>query len=305
MIELHDLSKTYRSLLRSRTVQALEDFTLTVHRGEVVGIAGPNGAGKSTLISLLLGFLNPTDGRAQIDGRAPRAYIEQHGAAYLAELVAIPPKWTVESTLRRGAALAGIPKADIRSRVEWTLERLDLDSQRTKKVHQLSKGNVQRLGLAQALIGDHDLVILDEPTYGLDPVWTQRFRGIVQELRRPTRTILIASHNLDELERLADRAIILHRGRVQRIVGPGNTTASDHSADYRIKLAAPFAALQEILPHAMPVEGRPDEWRIHGDLGVVNEALGTLLGAGVLVASFAPEESRLENEFRIAMGSGR
>lgn len=307
MIELHGLSKMYRSLLRTRTVQAVDDLTLTAARGEVLGIAGPNGAGKSTLISLLLGLLRPSRGTAKIDGLAPRAFIERYGVGYLAELVAVPPKWSVAQTLRRCATLSDVPGAAVETRVEEQLRAFDLDGQRDKRAHQLSKGNLQRLGIAQALIGDHDLLIFDEPTYGLDPVWTQQFRGVVHGLRRPNRTILIASHNLDELERLADRVVILHRGRVERIVNPGGLHPSAASATYRLKLAttADASVITSIVPHAEPVEGRPGEWRLRGELGALNHEIRKLFDAGIVIASFAPEESRLESEFRLAMGSGR
>jgi len=303
MIKIQNLSKTYRSLVTRRSVAALDDVSFTVAPGEVIGIAGPNGAGKSTLISLLLGFLHPTAGTTRIGGLAPRAYVERYGVAYLAELVAIPPKWTVQSTLERMASLGGVPTTERRMRVELLLERLDLSSQRAKQVYQLSKGNRQRLGLAQALITDRDLVVLDEPTYGLDPVWTQRFRELVQELRRPTRTMLIASHNLDELERLADRVLILHRGRVERVFGPGNGIVSSDEIEYRIKLAGRVDAIGTWLPNAEPVEGRPGEWRVRGDVATLNAALAELIESGASIVSFAPEQSRLESEFRIAMES--
>ncbi len=302
MLELHSLSKTYRSHFGTRVIPALDNLTLSVRPGEVVGIAGPNGAGKSTLISLLLGFLRPTQGTVRIGGLEPRAYAERYGVAYLAELVAIPPRWTVESAVRRCAVLAGVPRDKIKGRVEALLDQLDLAGQRRKQVRQLSKGNLQRLGLAQALVGDHELIVLDEPTYGLDPIWTQRFRDIVRDLRRPTRTILIASHNLDELERLADRVVILHRGRAERVVDHSSNVTSERIVSYRLKLAATDAALHHIMPDAIPIEGRPGEWRLEGELTTLNRRLGQLLEANMTIVSFGPEESRLENAFRLAMG---
>ena len=107
MIELSGVSKTYRSLIRQRTVRALDDLTLSIGRGEVVGIAGPNGAGKSTLISLLVGFLHPTAGSVRVGGLPPRAWVERHGVSYLTELVALPPRWTVDETLTRRAPQGG------------------------------------------------------------------------------------------------------------------------------------------------------------------------------------------------------
>ena len=217
MIELRDVSRVYRSPL-GRPIRAVEGFSLTVARGEVVGLAGPNGAGKSTLINILLGYLNPTSGSATIAGRAPREYIEANGVGYLSELVAIPPSWTVRSALARYAVLAGLANSEIQSRVTQLIALLGLEEHERKRVRQLSKGTSQRLGLAQALLGDSDVLILDEPAHGLDPTWTLRFRDLMSELRRPDRAVLLVSHDLDELERTADRVAIMHRGRLARMV---------------------------------------------------------------------------------------
>jgi ABC-2 type transport system ATP-binding protein len=265
-------------------------------------VAGPNGAGKTTLISLLLGHLHPSRGRVRVDDLAPRDWVERHGAGYQAELIAIPGRWTVDSALRRYAALAGVPRARIDDRVEALLTEFGLADQRGKRVRELSKGNLQRLGLAQALAGDSDLLVLDEPTHGLDPLWTQRFRDVVRALRRPSRLILIASHNLDELERLADRVLILHQGRVERVVLAGAGPAASTDVVYRLALAAPHSALGQAFPQAAAVTGRSAEWVVRGDLATLNLGLAHLLGAGAVITAFAPEQSRLESEFRAAVG---
>ncbi|HET7599162.1 MAG TPA: ABC transporter ATP-binding protein [Gemmatimonadales bacterium] len=307
MIELQGLSKTYRGAAAGRPVPALDDVSVRLHAGEVVGIAGPNGAGKSTLLSLLLGFLRPTRGTARVAALPPREYVERHGAAYLAELPALPPRWTVESTLARGAALAGVPAGARRGRIELMLESLGLAEQRSRQVRQLSKGNLQRLGLAQALVGDSDFVVLDEPTHGLDPVWTQRFRDLVRDLRRPGRLLLIASHNLDELERVADRVLILNQGRLDRVVDVGaaaGATAAAAPVTYRLVLAEPHSALAELFPDAVSIEGRLAEWRISGPLAELNRKLASLVARNATIVAFAPERGRLESEFRAALGGG-
>jgi ABC-type multidrug transport system ATPase subunit len=299
VIELQGVSKLYVSLVRRLRVQALTDLTLTIHRGEVFGIAGPNGAGKSTLLSILLGYLHPSSGVATIDRQRPRHFIENHGVSYLTELVAIPPRWTTESALRRFAAMSDMPGPLAKKRVEYSMESLGLDEHRKKQIRQLSKGNLQRVGIAQALIADSDLVIFDEPTHGLDPVWTQKFRDIVNDLRRPSRTIIIASHNLDELERLTDRVGILSQGRLQRIVAAGG---SHTGGEYRLALAQPSARLLEIFPEAEPLEGRVHEWRVSGDIDDLNRRLRLLLNDEVRLTAFYPEQSRLESEFHAAVG---
>ncbi len=299
MIALQGVSKTYRGWGRRNPVHALDGLTLAVERGEIFGIAGPNGAGKSTMLSILLGYIRPTAGTALIDGRPPRAYAESAGISYLTELVSIPPYWRLESALERFATLEGLSGSERRVRVSEAIDQMGLDEHRRKQVRHLSKGNLQRLGVAQALLGERDLVILDEPTHGLDPVWMLRFRAIVARLRRPSRTILIASHNLDELERITDRVAILGQGKLQRVVASGG---GETGGAYRLALTADHPALAEVFPAAVRVEGRAREFRVEGDLAALNGALQRLLAAGAQVAAFYPERSGLEAEFHSAVG---
>ena len=301
MIVFDQVGKRYRSW-RGREVRALDDFSLEIATGEVFGLAGPNGAGKSTLISLLLGFLGPSTGTLQIDGLAPRRYVERHGVSYLSELVNIPPTWRVTSALRRYAILAGLPAHAVDGRVESMLETLGLDEHRTKRVRQLSKGNLQRLGLAQALLGEERVIVLDEPTHGLDPVWTQRFRDVVDRLRRPDRVILIASHNLDELARLADRVAIIDRGRLQRVVDVrANERTVTEGAPYRIVVAASDTRVDDVFPGAREVASGEFEIRALS-LEDINAGLVRLMQGGALVRAVYPVHSPLEQQFREAVG---
>lgn len=302
MIHFEAASKSYVSLVRRRRVDALADFSMEMHRGEVVGIAGPNGAGKSTLISLMMGFLQPSSGRVRIDGATPRGYVESRGVGYLTELVNLPPRWKVPHTLQRMAALSGVPAADRQTAVNAMIARLGLGEHAAKQVRQLSKGNLQRLGLGQALLGDFDIVVLDEPTHGLDPLWTQRFRDVVAELRRPDRLVVIASHNLDELELLADRVAILNHGRLQRVVEHGGASTEAALMAWRVT----FEGRPDIAAHfagAVEVPGRPGTWRITASRPDLSAGLGALLTGGAILVECAPEESRLETEFRAAVST--
>ena len=300
VIEFKNVGKTYKSLL-GNSVKAVEEFSLVVRAGEILGIAGPNGAGKSTLIAMMLGYLRPTTGTVEIDGSSPRQYVERNGVGYLSELVAIPPKWRAQTALVRYATLAGIPETEIPQRVEHVIDLLGLAEHRDKKVKALSKGNLQRLGLAQALLRDEKILVLDEPTHGLDPLWTQRFRDIVDDLRRPDRTILIASHNLDELQRLADRVAIIDRGRLQRLVSTGYEQAAPAQTRFRIAVASGHDLVRAAFPEAE--EAGRDEYdvTVHS-LQELNAVLGDLIGKGVLIASVVPERSVLEQQFREAVG---
>lgn len=264
------------------------------------GLAGPNGAGKSTLISLLLGYLEPTDGTVRISGMTPRAFIERNGIGYLSELIAIPPRWKLEQALQRYGILAGVPTDQLQARTEQVIELMGLDEQRGKRVKQLSKGNLQRLGLGQSLLREEQVIILDEPTHGLDPVWTQRFRDVVEALRRPGRAIFIASHNLDELQRLADRVAIIDHGELQRVVEPRGLQGAA-ATPYIISVVGDEANVRSVFAHA---ESRGDgEYELPSlELAALNAGVAMLLQSGVLVRSLRPAHSVLEQHFREAVG---
>lgn len=296
MIAFDSVSKTYTSLFRP-PVRAVEEFTLTIERGEIMGLAGPNGAGKSTLISLLLGYLPPSAGRVTIADSTPRPYIERNGIGYLSELITLNPQWTLDGALERLAMLAGLPDSLARERVEAVIEELGIGEHRGKKLKALSKGNLQRLGLAQALLRDEQVLILDEPTHGLDPVWTQRFRDLVQRLRSPERTMLIASHNLDELERLCDRVAIIDRGRLQRVVDTRRSTSREVARSYHLAVAHGAEHVPAVFPEAASLGDGQFEIP-GGSASILNQRLAALLERGVLITALVPAHSGLEAQFR-------
>jgi ABC-type multidrug transport system ATPase subunit len=299
VIEFDNVTKIYRPPL-GRAVRAVEDFSLRIQPGEVLGLAGPNGAGKSTLIALVLGYLHPTSGRVSIDGRPPRQYVERFGIGYLSELVAITPHWTLEGALTRFALLAGISDRELRARIERVIARLGLEEHRAKKVKHLSKGNLQRLGLAQALLRDEAIMIFDEPTHGLDPVWTQNFRELVDHLRHPDRVLFVASHNLDELERIADRVVIIDHGRLRRTVEMRRPDAHTIASRYRLGVAEG----QEHVAGVFPDARRLGDWHFEiraRDTRSLNEALAALIARGARITELTPAYAGLERHFREAV----
>jgi ABC-2 type transport system ATP-binding protein len=213
MIELKDIVKEY-GWRPGRRVRALDGISLRVPAGSALGIVGPNGAGKSTLIRLLLGYLRPTSGEARVGGMEPRAYVQHHGIGYVPEEVAIPPRWTVRRALEAYAALGEV--AGPHEAVDRTLERFELDPLAGRRVGALSKGNRQRLAIAQAFLAERRILLLDEPLNGLDPLWIVRMRALLEEWRTadPARVLIVVSHNLAELERAVDRAAVLVGGRI-------------------------------------------------------------------------------------------
>jgi ABC-2 type transport system ATP-binding protein len=266
MIHLRDVVKEYGGLLsraRRETSRALDGVTLHVPHGAAVGLVGPNGAGKSTLIRLLLGYLRPRRGTVTIDGLPPRLYAERYGIAYVPDAVAIPEGWTVRQALETYAALGEVP--DPHARIERELERLGLAPVAGRRVAALSRGNRQRLAIAQAFLGERRLMILDEATDGLDPVWVVRVRAMLAEWRAadPRRVLLFASHDLDEVERVCDRAVMFRAGRIHDTF---ETRTAAEARTVRMEVAGPDsdARVRDAFPEASRpwlVSPAPTAWR--------------------------------------------
>ena len=291
MIELQDVTRVYGA--RAARVRALDGITLAIGPG-VTAVVGPNGAGKTTLLGLILGFLKPTGGTLTIGGRAPRQWIRDHGAAHLPERFRLPPEWTVGGALRGLAGLDGIPPAEAGDRVRATLDRLGLADHERRPIGALSRGMNQRLGLAQALLADRALVVLDEPTEGLDPLWRVRFREIVADLAREERTVVLASHELPEVERIADRVILLREGRVQEVVELRG--ASDGPLRFTLDVDADDDALRAAFPGF-----RRDEGRVVvtvADARELSDRLAALLSRGATLRAVAPAGAGLEERVR-------
>lgn len=299
LIVFEQVSKTYRTLF-GRRVDAVASVSFSIGAGEVVGIAGPNGAGKSTLIALLLGLFAPTEGGVTVDGQTPRHFAERVGFGYLPELIPLNPLWRADEALTRLAVLAGVPAASVRGTVDDVVERVGLTEHRRKRCKQLSKGNLQKVGLAQSLLRDEQVYVFDEPTHGLDPVWSQQFREIIQQLRRPDRAMLVASHNLDELERICDRVVIIDRGRIQRIVDLRAAAETAEKFAYRVRVSAGASALIAVFTGAK--ETSPGDVLVPAlDLVTLNRGLARAIAEGAIISAVQPERSALEREFHAAV----
>jgi ABC-type multidrug transport system ATPase subunit len=215
------------------------------------------------------------------------------------ELMALPMHWTAENALTRLAVLAGVTGDRVRAEVGRVIDTLAIGEHRRKRLKVLSKGNLQRVGLAQALLAETRVVIFDEPTHGLDPVWTQRFREIVDVLKRGDRTIVIASHNLDELERLADRVAIIDRGRIQKVVTVSGVASSALMA-YRVRAVFGGDVLVGRFPGAT-VGANGDIEIPPVDVATLNAGLLGAIQAGAVISAVIPRESALEQAFHSAV----
>lgn len=225
MIEVHNLTKRYARH------EAVRDITFSVKRGEIVGFLGPNGAGKTTTLRMLTGYLPPTSGSARIAGfDIFRQSIEaRRKIGYMPENVPLYEDMRVREYLKFRAQLKGLGGGDTRRRVGDVLETCGLQSVRRKMIKTLSKGYRQRVGLADALVHDPELLILDEPTNGLDPNQIRQIRELIRHLGQ-SHTVLISTHILHEVEMTCNRVIIIDNGKIKAADAPANLTQQMRAA---------------------------------------------------------------------------
>jgi len=217
VIETVQLTKIFRDFWMRPKVKALDTVDLQVYRGEIFGLLGPNGSGKSTLVKILLGLLFPTSGRAAMFGRDPRNIRIKDRIGYMPEESYLYRFLNAEETLNFYGRLFNLPARERQHRVQLLLDMVGLTRQRKRPIVEYSKGMARRIGLAQALINDPDIVVLDEPTTGLDPIGTREIKDLILELRERGKTVLLCSHLLADVEDVCDRVGILYGGRVRRL----------------------------------------------------------------------------------------
>jgi len=208
------LDKVFKDFWLRNQTKALDALDLVVHEREVFGLLGPNGSGKSTAIKIILGLLKPTRGRVAVFDKPPDHVATKKRIGYLPEESYLYPFLNARETLEYYAKLFGIDAVARRSRIDELLEMVGLTHAQHRPVREYSKGMQRRIGLAQALINDPDLLILDEPTTGLDPIGTRQVKDLIIELGRRGKTIILSSHLLSDVEDVVDRMVILYGGKI-------------------------------------------------------------------------------------------
>lgn len=217
-IDVQQLSKTYREgLIVPRIHPALKNVSLEVKAGEVFGLLGPNGAGKTTLIKVLLGILHPTNGIAQVLRQPAGSKAARRKIGYLPENLVFPRHHTGRSALYFYGRLSEMTDAQIAAREQELFDLVSLQGRQNEAVRRYSKGMRQRLGLAQAMLHDPDLLILDEPTDGLDPMGRSQIRDVLDKLKQRGKTVFLNSHILQEVELICDRVAIMALGQLRGI----------------------------------------------------------------------------------------
>ncbi|MBM3858979.1 MAG: ATP-binding cassette domain-containing protein [Verrucomicrobia bacterium] len=244
MIKVENLTKRYAG------VTALNGVSFEVGRGEIVGFLGPNGAGKSTTMKILTGFIPASAGQVTVAGCdvfEESLEVRRH-IGYMPENNPLYVDMRVNEYLKFRAKLKGVARADRKERVQEAMERTGIADVQDRVIGQLSKGYRQRVGLADALLHEPDLLILDEPTIGLDPVQIRQVRELIKELGKQ-HTILLSTHILPEVEMTCNRVIIIHRGKILASDTPENLRKTLRSGGMvNVELRAPLADVQSVLP---------------------------------------------------------
>ena len=286
-LEFENISKEYRRFTGAR-IAALESFSLQVHKGEIFGFLGPNGAGKTTAIHLAMGFMRATSGKGRMldkpFGHAPT----RRRVGFLAENVALYAR-PAEQLVRFYGGLNGMSGSLLKKRAGEMLEWVGLSQEARRSVGRFSRGMVQRVGLAQALVNDPDLLILDEPTSALDPLARVHVRELLLRMRESGKTVFLSSHLLSEVELVCDRVAILNKGR---LVALGKTSELLQSGDKSI-----------IVARGVPATAFPDATLENGVVRFAvptvsqRSALEQVWSMGGQVISVNPEHRSLEEIF--------
>src|SRR5580692_3706210 len=215
VVAVRGLTKVFKDFWGRPKARAVDNVNFEVRRGEVFGLLGPNGSGKSTTIKMLLGLLYPTRGHIEVFGHSPRHVATKSRIGYLPEESYLYRYLNSYETLDFFGNLFKLPGEQREQRAEQLLEMVGLSQTRTRAVGEFSKGMQRRIGLAQALVNDPDLVILDEPTAGLDPIGCREVKDLIRALARRGKTVILSSHLLSDVEDVCDRVVIYYGGRIQ------------------------------------------------------------------------------------------
>ena len=246
IVECKELTKVYKNLLfgRSKAVCALKDISLSVSKGQIVGLIGPNGAGKTTLLNLMAGLIFPTEGCVTVCGHPARSTEAQRSLGYMPERPAFLGRYSARAILRYHGALLGLSRKAISLHMDKSIQQLQMEEFINRPCSGFSQGMKQRLALTIALMNEPQVLLLDEPSNGLDPVGIIQLRDLLKQLRDSGTAIVVSSHRLGELEKLTSDYIFLYRGQV---VSFGDRIASGQAGRLRVELVSNGSDIAENL----------------------------------------------------------
>ena len=299
IVETNQISKTYRAgLFKKTNVEALKEVSLSVHAGEIFGLLGPNGAGKTTFVKLLLSIVRPTSGEATLLGQPIGTTKIKEQCGYLPENHRYPNFLSGFDTLLFFGRLNGLREGAIREKARVLLDLVGLNEWAKVKTKKYSKGMLQRLGLAQALVNDPQVLFLDEPTDGVDPIGRKEIRDILVSLKNRGTTIFLNSHLLSEVEAICDRVAILNKGSVLKVGSVSELTAQQLS--YEIHVGSPISeALFARLKSSIPSIERSGNTLVAAvkEKQDINALLDMLRAEGIPIEEMSQQKSTLEESF--------
>jgi ABC-2 type transport system ATP-binding protein len=297
VIRVAEVEKTYRSLLGRSEVRALDGVSFEIRSGEVFGLLGPNGAGKTTAIKILLDLTRPTAGFAEIHGLSTSDPASRRRVGYLPEGHRFPGYLTARETLSIFGRMSGMDPKVVRDRIPQMLERLGIGKWAGVQVKKFSKGMTQRLGIAAALIHEPDVLFLDEPTDGVDPVGRREIRDLLKEEARNGRTIFLNSHLLSEVELMCDRVAMLREGRIAAIGSVDDLTRTTSS--YRLVTTGDLAVAASVVEKTGVAIVRQNGYLLLtiDDVSQLNAAVDRLRGERIDLVELTPVRSSLEDVF--------
>ena len=305
VLELIEVTKYFRSNWVYRKIRAVDRLSLEVHEGEVYGLIGHNGAGKTTTFKLLVGLLQPTRGTLLWDGARLDGPRQREAIGFSPEQPYFYDYLTVRETLNFYGQLYGIGAAERRQRIDELTAAFQISSKLDAAMRTLSKGNLQRVAVAQAIMHRPRLAILDEPMSGLDPAGRKDMRDLILSLKQQGTTVLFSSHVLTDAEALCDRVAILAQGQLREVVDLGNNDTAPIA--YSLIVLNPPSWTLEALGRlaAQAPTGGPQRWTVKlRDQAAVRVALAELQGTETSVEALLPERPSLEQRFLRYVRSG-
>jgi len=298
IIEIENLSKTFSTTFGKKTVTALNDVNLSVEQGTIFGLLGQNGAGKTTLIKVLLGIVYPTCGSCKMFGEDFTNLHLKKRIGFLPENHKFPNYMTGKEVMTFFGKLSGLENLYLTKRIDEMLELVQMTKWSKSKIKTYSKGMMQRLGLAQAMLNNPDLLFLDEPTDGVDPIGRKEIRNVLLALKEEGKTIFLNSHLLSEVELITDRVAVLHKGKIIR---EGNVhELTSKKEEYKIVVDADLAYLLDgaIKEKYALQKISSSTYLIHVDESrPMNDFVDHLRGKGVSIKEMAQEKNSLEDVF--------
>jgi ABC-2 type transport system ATP-binding protein len=305
VLEFEGISKVFRSSLTGRRMYELGPLSFSVEKGEILGYLGPNGAGKTTTIKIAVGLLRPTAGRVVCFGRSSESIDARRRIGFMPEHPYFYQHLTARELMEFYGRLFGLSGRGLRSRALHLLEITGLEDVRDTPLSKFSKGMLQRIGLAQALIGDPDLVILDEPLTGLDPVGRHEMRELVLSLKAQGKTVFFSSHILQDVEVICDRVVILARGRIMRVVTLAEVLEESMRSVQIMLEGLDAGRVRGMGLSCTPHRGNKAVVEVAPDADV-NAVIVRLMAAGGRISSVVPVRESLEEYFmRHIRDSGR